>query len=449
MTQVIVIEPNKTLHELISINLSAFLAVDIIERQNAADAINLLSILPSIELVILPSKIENEESAIVLIDYIKLNKLKTNLIILGGQRFFDEDFVQSIPKYADWESVILHSAKILGIDPEKLKPKIGPEYFPVALNYFYSLEHTLCDVFIRIRKSPSEFQYIKRIHKGDEMTAGLVEKYEKQGLQHFYITKDDYKNFTTYLSNQLVLKLEKELSDQKDINKYIKLMGESYDIATHEILKLGFQPESIQLTDSIVHSMVRNTNSTPVMANLLHKLINSKTGLLFQNAHMTSVVAQEILKKLKMSQMESIETIAYAAFFMDIMFADYEELLKINDREEAVLLLPEQRDLVLKHAAIAHELVLTQPALPIGVGQLILEHHGAYDGVGFNHRIDGFSDLSKIFIIAREFVLRLILFKERGGETRPITDELYKIYPAPDMILIIKALERSLKKTAN
>ena len=147
--------------------------------------------------------------------------------------------------------------------------------------------------------------------------------------------------------------------------------------------------------------------------------------------------------------MESIETIAYAAFFMDIMFADYEELLKINDREEAVLLLPEQRDLVLKHAAIAHELVLTQPALPIGVGQLILEHHGAYDGVGFNHRIDGFSDLSKIFIIAREFVLRLILFKERGGETRPITDELYKIYPAPDMILIIKALERSLKKTAN
>jgi hypothetical protein len=55
-------------------------------------------------------------------------------------------------------------------------------------------------------------------------------------------------------------------------------------------------------------------------------------------------------------------------------------------------------------------------------------------------------DLSKIFIIAHHFVLELLKFKENGGEPKPLTEELSKRYPSPEILIIIKSLEKTLKK---
>ena len=106
-----------------------------------------------------------------------------------------------------------------------------------------------------------------------------------------------------------------------DDNQKIQIMGESFDMAMKDIVTMGFNSETVQLTDTIINNMIKNFKKSPEMSGLLHKVINSKTGTMYQRSHMTSVVACEITKNLKYDDIYAYEKIAFAAFFHDILLA--------------------------------------------------------------------------------------------------------------------------------
>jgi len=447
MAQVILIEDNKTVNELLTVNMASFLGVDIIDRKNAQEALTLLSILPNIDLIITTYKVNEEETAKTLIEFIKKNKLEISVIVLGGPEINvdDFDFCLQVDNPKDWEKVIQLASQSLGINEDAILKRNTPDYIPVPVKYFLNLDQVNCDVFIRIKKSATDYQYIKRIHNGDTFSRDAIKRYQSQGLENFFIAKENAKNFAIFLSNRLVEKLDNP--DLPEDTK-IQIMGESYEIAIKEISKLGFTTESIQLTETIVQNMVKTFEKSPEMSSLLHRIINSKTGQLYQRCHMTSIVASEVLKNLKISNQLSYEKIAYASFFHDIMLVEKEELSKINSFEELerAELNEEDWDLVFNHAFEASVLIRKHPEAPTGVDEIIKNHHGTTNGKGFSLNVDKLSDLSKVFIIAHNFVLELLMFKERGGEAKPITEDLLKKYNSPDMVLIIKALEKTLKK---
>ena len=445
MAQVILIEDNKTLNDLIAINLTTYLGVDLIQRKNAQEALSLLAILPNVDLIITNNKVGEELTSEILSHYISSNKLETGLIVLGNDQKSKNDFTINIANPKDWEQVVHGSAKILGINENVLAKKAVPDYIAIPVRYFLNLDNVNCDVFIRIKKSPTEYQFVKRIHNGDTFSKESIKRYLEQGLEFFHIAKESHKNFTIFLSNRLVDKID---SPQMEVTQRIQIMGESYDIAVREISKLGFNSETIQLTEAIIQNMVKNFEKSPEMSNLLHKVINSQTGLLYQRCHMTSVVASEMIKNLKFNEPNSYDKIAYASFFHDIMLADREDLSKINsfDELEQANLSEEDWDMVFNHAMEASVLIRKHPEAPTGCDEIIKHHHGASNGKGFSNTIDKLPDLSKIFIIAHHFVLELIRFKETGGEAKPVTEELYKRYPSAEMAIIIKALEHTLKK---
>lgn len=448
MAQVILIESNKTMNDLISVNLTTYLGVDLIHRKTARDATSLLDILPSIDLIITNHKVGNEDSANIINDYLIKNNLEINLIVLGGSVKQETAHTISIQSGIDWEKVVSISAKILGITEETLAKKIIPDYVPVPVRYFLNIDSVNCDVFIRIKKSPVEYQYVKRIHSGDSFSKETIQTYSDQGLANFYIPKEDYKNFTIFLSNRLVNKLE---FLDADGSQKIQLMGEAFEIASREIMQWGFNREIIQLSGTIIENMVKSFQNSPHMSGMLHKVINSKTGLLYQRCHMTCVVACEMIKNLEVKDPNSNQKIAFAAFFHDILLSDNEVLSKINSLEELEKAKLSEKDwgLVFNHANEAALLIKDHPESPLDADEIIRHHHGSSNGKGFSNVIDKLPELSKIFIIAHQFVLELIKFKENGGEPRPITEELFKRYPGTEASLVIKALERTLKVKKN
>jgi HD-GYP domain-containing protein (c-di-GMP phosphodiesterase class II)/uncharacterized protein with HEPN domain len=445
MAQVILIESNKTMNDLISVNLTTYLGVDLIHRKNAQDALSLLAILPSIDLIITNSFVEGEDSANIINDYLIENGLDISMIVLGEKTTKASENTINITNSNDWEKVIQTTAKVLGINEEVLARKAVPDYVSVPVRYFYNLDSINCDVFIRIKKSPTEYQFVKRIHNGDSISLELIQRYQDQGLEFFYIPKEHHRNFTIFLSNRLVDRIEApEITEEQKI----QVMGESFDIATKEIVTLGFNSETIQLTDTIIENMIKNFQKSPEMSGLLHKVINSKTGPVYQKCHMTSVVASEMVKNLKFSDPMAFEKIAFASFFHDIMLTEREDLSKINSFEELekAHLSEEDWDSVFNHANEASQLIKNHPEAPLGADEIIRHHHGAFNGKGFSNAIEKLPDLSKIFIIAHHFTLELMKFKEIGGQPRPVTEELFRRYPSPDAALIIKSLERTLKK---
>jgi len=445
MAQVILIENNRTLNDLLSINLTTYLGVDLIQRKNAQEAISLLAILPNVDLIVAVQKVDDEQTSEILTQYLIENKLETSLIILGSDQAASNTFTIHIDNPNNWEKVITSAAKVLGINESVLAKKIVPDFISVPVKYFLNLENINCDVFIRIKKTPTEFQFVKRIHNGDSFTTDSIKRYLEQGLENFHISKDQHKDFTIFLSNKLVEKID---SPTMEISEKIHVMGESYIIALKEINKLGFNSETVQLSEVIIQNMVKNFQKSPGMSGLLNKLISSQTEYLYQRCHMTSVVACEIVKNLKIDDANVYEKIAFVSFFHDIMLADNEELSKINNFEELEKANLNEADWekVFNHAIDACNLIRKHPESPPGVDEIIKNHQGSSNGKGFSNSIDKLSNLSKIFIIAHQFVLELLRFKEIGGEPRPITEELYKRYPGADVAIIIKSLELTLKK---
>jgi response regulator RpfG family c-di-GMP phosphodiesterase len=382
MAQVILIESNKTMNDLISVNLTTYLGVDLIQRKNAQDALGLLAILPSIDLIITNFKIEDEDTANLINTYLIENQLDISLIVLGGELRSPTDNTIYIPDSKDWEEVIQMTARVLGINDEILAKRAIPDYISIPVNYFLNLNNINCDVFIRIKKSATDFQFIKRIHNGDSISKELIQRYLDQGLESFFIPKEHHRNFTIFLSNRLVEKIESPYVEE--IQK-IQIMGESFDIAIKEIVTLGFNSETVQLTDTIIENMIMNFQKSPEMSALLHKVINSKTGTLYQKSHMTSVVACEMIKNLKYNDSNAFEKIAFASFFHDILLAEREDLAKINSFEELekAHLNEEDWDLVFNHASEASQLVKNYPEAPVDADEIIRHQHGAFNGKGF------------------------------------------------------------------
>jgi HD-GYP domain-containing protein (c-di-GMP phosphodiesterase class II) len=447
MAQVLLIEDNKNFKELISLNLTTYVGVEVIQKSNAIDAIDLLRILPTIDLIITKSHIASEQTAQNLTDYLVKHNIDMSMIVIGELPAAAQTFGVAIESHKEWEKVIQLASKLLGITPKVLEKKVLPDYIPVPIHYFYPLPFCCCDVFIRIRKTPDEFQFVKRVHTGDIFSKEMVRRYEEQGLKSFYIPRDMQKNFTNFVSDQLVSKLE---DDKLEIDEQIELLRQSHNIAIREIHKLGFTSATIQLTDSIVKSMIDSFKKNPEMSSLLHKIINSESSYHYQHSHMTSVVASECLKNLGLDEARNHQIIAYAAFLKDISLIDKPELAKISTFEELENsnLNEEDWDLVFNHAFEASVLVQKNPEAPIGVDEVMRCHHGSFNGKGFSVQCQKLSNLAQVFVVASEFVKELLLFKEEGGKPRPIIDELYKRFTSPEMTLITRALESTLKKRA-
>ena len=109
----------------------------------------------------------------------------------------------------------------------------------------------------------------------------------------------------------------------------------------------------------------------------------------------------------------------------------YEEDLLFSDD-----LSVKEKELVLNHARMAAELVITYRRSPMGADLLIKQHHGMTNGIGFAIDFkDDISPLSKIVIISEAFVEEYMKGKDN--------DPNYQI----DLKKIIPTLIEKFKKS--
>lgn len=461
MAQVILIESNQTMAELLSINLTTYLGVELIPRQTAQDAIALLTILPTIDLIIARNNIGDEATAQILIEYIKSNNLDTGLIILGKCPPEMREMAKVFDSEKDWEEIIKASAKILGINEETLKKKVVPDFIPIPVAHFLQLDSTNCDVFVRVKKGLNDFQYVRKFKANDRFSAKGIQNYIKQGLTDFYVSKVNQKEFATHVSNQLVTKLEELSFETAKVEDNIEAIGGGHKVLLNQIKEEGVTSSTVQLSEVIINSMEKTVEGFPETSTLLHKIINSKTSTMYQHCFMISVMATKCIKHMKGPKaLELQEILTWASFFHDIGFADDEKLIKIQTLEQLGALKTEadieRYDLVHQHALENSMLVSQFPDVPEEIAIIVKEHHGRVDGKGFAESPDpSISFLSKVFIVAEEFAIRMSKRKDEGKDPnspgtppQPIIRELYEIYTEPSMVQIVQMLESNLKQPA-
>ncbi|MBH46821.1 MAG: hypothetical protein CME71_01480 [Halobacteriovorax sp.] len=451
MGQIILVEDNEPFHELLTLNISTYIGAQVIARKDAAEVTALLSILPDIDAIICKSKIGAEPTAQIVLDYLRESLQEVVLIVVGEAPNHHEGELVNVPDSQDWESIVKVCAKILGVTPESVEKKPRPEYVPINLANFYLIDRTPCEIYIKIKKSADDFQFVKRFHGGDTFNKQVIKRYEDQGLKHFHVHRDFLKNFTNFVSDHLVLKLDQTPIESPEM---ITNLAETFDYASKEILKFGFTSATLQLTETVIGKMVQIVEKSPQMSGLLHRIINSKSSYLYQHSHMTSVIASQALKELGIGKKEAYNKLAYAAFFQNISLVEHEDYAKISTYEEleAANLNEADWDMVFNHALEASLLITKNPEAPIGVDEIIKSHHGAPNGKGYTKtNLDSLPGLTRIFVLAADFAKYFLEHKEKsaeGKELTPVIKVMFEKYQTDEATKILKVIEKTLKKKA-
>lgn len=438
MSQTILIETNDDLRKIFSLNLSTFVGTDVILRQNAEDTLALLRILPQVSLVITKARVGNEETAVRIYQHIKNESLNTSLIILGECPPLGNEIL-CLQEPVRWELLIKQAAQHLGVTIQDAINKVKPDYLSVGLYYFYDIQKTPCDVYIRIKKGPNDYQFVKRIHSKDTFDKSDIQKYEDQGLKEFFIPKDYIQYFTTFVTNNLVQKLER---DDLTLEDRILTTASAHEIVRDSIQQIGLDQASIELSDASINSMVKSVKNSPEVASLLKFLFSNKVAYAYQHCHLLALMCHYVLSKQSWYKQEHLHILSFVSFFSDVTLRSHQQM-QLNSMRELfeANLTDEEKNTVMNHAAEAVKILDNHPDANDYIKTVLIQSHGRIDGIGFEENPgEDLHPLSKVFIIADSFV-KILLNPALPSKKQEILPILYARFTNPSYQKIIKALE--------
>lgn len=442
MSQTILIESNEDLKKIFALNLNTFVGTDVIHRKNAEDAIELLRILPQVGLVITQAKVGAEDTATKIYNFLKSENLATALIILGECKSVSSD-TSCLQEPVSWEILIKQAAQHLGVNLQDSIGKVRPDYLPVGVNYFYDISKTPCDVYIRIKKGPNDYQFVKRIHSKDIFDKDTIKKYEDQGLKEFYIPKDYIQYFTTFVTNNLIQKLERE---DLSIEDRILMTANAHEIVRESVQAIGLDDASIELSDASIDSMVTSVKNSPQVAELLKFLFSNKVSYAYQHCHLLALMCHYVLSKQSWYKTEHLETLSFVSFFSDVTLKSNAQMQisSMRDLNESNLTDDEKRQ-VINHAKDAVALMANHPDANDYIKTVLIQSHGKLDGVGIEENpSEDLHPLSKVFVVADAFV-KILLNPSMPSSKKDILPLLSARFANPSYQKIIKALEQKFQ----
>ncbi len=444
MAQAILVEADEKLRTILKLNLMTTLGIEVLEKKSGDEAIALLEILPSIDIIIVRDKINNEAAADKIINFLNSQKSVIPLVIIG-KTYLKYSSTCLVESSAPWKSTIEMTAKILGMTPAWDRNLMSEEYVSVPAFYFLNINHSSmgCDVYIRVKKAEGLFQYVKRLHSTDSFQRSDIEKYIASGLKDFYITKDHFLTFVNFVTGQMVFKLDEESLHGKE---RIQLTAESYELTLERIHSIGVDDYTVEIVQESIKSMESSLKEGGALSNFFQLLKSNQMSYLYSHSYLCCLVLHQIIRNFEWCSPQIVEKISYLAYFHDMSLKE-EHLIHINSHINfnQYSFRPGEKEKVFNHALESAKLVEKFSEIPSGVSTLIKEHHGTKSGIGFSDTLNlTIGPVSMIFVVVEHFVDELLKIKgtPTASQLNKIFTEMKKVYTKSTYAQALFEIER-------
>lgn len=406
----LLVEGNLKIESFYVLNLSVWLGLETITCRKAEKAVPLLEADSSkFNLIIVRSHIDKEESAKILIDYLKSKNLAIPVIIIGPGKDVPGSFAL-VPNSLQLKTLIQSAAKALHITAKDMTEKVVPDYFPIPTSYFSVLKRSICPVYIQDREDASIFNL--RIDKLKPIDEKLLKEIAQEGIKNMFVDKMDRLEFVNNVTSELMSQLEKsEISP----DELISASEKSVELLAKKLVAIGVNEETIILAKKNIEQMKASVKTYPKLAKMMERLLSNKTGYLYKHTQILIFIALHIIRNIDWGNPEQEEKITFICFFHDIALETDEQARIKSAIELKKLDAPvHEKQLIEKHAQLAAELVQKFPHAPMGADQIIRQHHGMLNGLGFSEVYGGnISPVAIVFIISEEFT-RIVLSRGDG-----------------------------------
>lgn len=435
MKTTLLVENNSQLQDFYAINLHTWVGSSSVAKNEAKLAMQyLMENKDSISLIITKAKIGTERSAEAIFKYLLDNALDIPLLVVGDSPIADNG-VTHIFSALSIKEIVQYSAKALGVTAKDMAAMSVPDFFEIPIQNFVNLKEPVCDIF-----KAGENGYIQYLSAHQEINQAEIKKMDEAGTRSLFVKKNDRLKFVTNINQEIASKLDlKELNSDEQITA----VEMSLELLRSKIKRMGITDETVELAQKNLRFMAQTANKSPKLKNLIARLIKNKSGYQFKHSQVLMFVATHLMNQMDWVTDEQRKKLQFMSFFHDITL-EKSEMAKIHTNEalRESKFSDEEKEEIKKHAQASAALAAQYPKAPAGVDQIIKQHHGMMNGIGFSdHYSQNISPMAIVFILSEDFVDALMHAKENFSVPDKIS-QMRERYSTQRFKKIIDALER-------
>jgi response regulator RpfG family c-di-GMP phosphodiesterase len=410
MGQILVISDNEILNQLYITNLEVYLGARVVLVDSTIKGFDKLK-RASFDLIITMNMINGQDSAGELYEHLSTNKYKSKLIVIGNPAKALADVVV-VSNSFNLQNLIRSSAQVLGITAKDMAEKEVPHYYPIEGQFLARIREVPCAVYLQMKTGV----YTMVAKKGD-LIGETIKQFASEGVTTLYVNSLDRLLIVNQISTSIVDFLKSTEGLDVEVKSEAVKTGFNFAAANFSHSE-SVTSEIMDIAHACTKVMEDIVNETPSLKKLLAVLNAQKDGFIYTHSILAAFVSNHIIRRVSWGGESHIEKINFVLFFHDIMLAPiylkhptlkYEEDLLFSDE-----LSDKEKEVVLNHARLAAELIITYKRAPIGADLLIKQHHGITNGIGFAMEFkDDVSPLSKIVLVAEAFIDEFMKNRDR------------------------------------
>lgn len=445
MSRTLVVCDNEFLSVLYVMNLEVYLATSVELVTSAEAAIAVHKKKKNFDLII-SLDIINKQDAFKEIDtYRGSYGVKTPLIKVGADADQDIDAKTfAVSSRYNIQSLLKKSASILNVTAKQMAELQMGDYYPISMTPIEGLSKAPCNLYYEVNSQK------KMLARTDDAIEDSLKNIKSLGVEQVYVKSSDRLVIVNNVSIRLIEKITlalKNLSGEST-DKKVEVLNDGYEFAMANLFSSDeVKQEMAEIASASSKVMTEVVKENIQLKALISTLMNNKSGYIFIHSMITSYVANHIIKNVTWGGDGQADKINFVLFFHDIylapLYLKYPDLKFEKSLLDSPLLSDKEKDIVLNHARLAAELVVTYKRCPMGADILIKHHHGMKKGSGFASKYpEDLSPLSKVLLVAEAFVELFVEItdKKEKPEMKLIIPKLIEEFSSPSYIKVVQTL---------
>ncbi len=445
MSNTLVISDNEFLNILFLMNLEVYLATSVDVETSLAAGIKALKSKKKYDLVIALDRMTNQEAFSALLEIRGSYGLKSTFIKVGGEHDGEVDaktFVVA-SKY-NIQALLKRSASILNVTAKQMAEMNVGQYYPISLAPLESLTKVPCTMYTLTDEN------YKVLARASDKFESSYKKAREAGVEKVFVKSSDRLVIVNNVSLKLIEKITTALKnlDGASSDKKMQVLNDGYEFSAANLFsseEIKQEMQEIATASAKVMQDVVKDNAN--LKGLIASMLTNRSGYIFTHSMIASYVANHIIKNVTWGGDSQNEKINFVLFFHDIYLAPLYLKYPNLHTEKSILaskeLTDKEKEIVMNHAKLAAELVVTYKRCPMGSDILIKQHHGSKKGTGFVFKYpEDLSPISKILVVAEAFVEEFMLAQknEKKIEMREIIPKLIEEFGSQSYIKIVQTL---------
>ncbi len=445
MSKTLVVCDNEYLSTLYVLNLEVYLATSVVLAKTIEEGIATHKSKKDFDLIICLEMVNRRNAFNEINEYRGAYGVKTPLVKIGGEKDADIDVKTfGVSSRYDVQSLLKKSATILGVTAKQMAEMQLGTYYPISMAPMEGLTKACCNLYLNVENQ------FKLFARKDDAIADHLKNVKASGLETIFVKSSDRLLLVNHVSLKIIERITNALKNTAGlpVEKKVELLSDGYEFAAANLFSTEeIRQEMAEIAMEAAKVMTDVVKDNAQLRSLLATMLNNKSGYIFTHSMVTSYVANHIIRHVTWGGDGQSDKINFVLFFHDIYLSPiYLRHPKLRGEKCLIrnpTLTDKETDVVLNHARLAAELVVTYKRCPMGADVLIKHHHGMKKGSGFATRYsEDLSPLSKVLLVAEAFVEQFLETADRKEtpQMKVIIPRLLEEFVTPSYIKIVQTL---------